>query len=412
MKTAVHHAGGTTQEAPAEPNVEEMPLRVVCPDVGTNCLGRALVLAELAAVRRRDVAIVGVLIGGEEVWPPATSSPVPIRYKRVRRRRDLLAARGWLRREVAGAQVVVSKPLATSLGLTLACGITPSRLLLDNDDWELGMKRSHGPQGVRARLRELTNPQSMNVYYSTRLFNTFIRRFPHRLCSNAWLAERFGGAVLPHVRDTAWLDPSRYDRVAARAKSGLGDERFWVGFIGTPRSHKGVDELVEAVLRAGEPVGLFLAGVDIRDPYAKELVPRAHAKLGDRLVVKPPFAFAELPQVLVACDATALPNRDDSSAWGQVPAKLFDAMAMGLPVVATDVGEAGRILATGDGRVVPAGDTGALASALTELATHRDATRALGVRARRRAERDFSKSEGQRILETLLDKLPTPRGRR
>lgn len=385
-------------------------VRIVCPDVGTNCLGRAQLLGELTARSGREVAIVGPLLGERDVWSPALSSHVAVRHHRVARRRDLLGAGRWLRRELDGTTVIVSKPLATSLGLTLAAGVRPSRMVLDTDDWELGMKTSHGPRGVKGRMRELRDPRALNTYFSTWVLDSMVQNFPHRLISNAWLEARFGGRVLPHVRDTEWLDPKRYDAMTAKRRIGLDPARFWVGFIGTPRRHKGLDELVEATRGAGDRVGLLLAGADTSDPYAAELLPRARAALGDRLVTMAPFPFSELPSVLAACDAAALPNRDDASAWGQVPAKLFDAMAMALPVVATDVGETGRILCGGDGWLVPPGDVEALAMALVELSSHREVAKSMGERARRRAVRDFSFERGADILDHVLRALPPPEG--
>ncbi|MEM6792058.1 MAG: glycosyltransferase family 4 protein [Myxococcota bacterium] len=386
-------------------------MRIVCPDVGTNALGRAQLLGELAACSGHDVAVLGALLGDGDVWSPARSSDIDVRPLRIRRRADYPMAVRWLASQLRGARVVVSKPLVTSLGLTLAAGVSRRSLLLDTDDWELGMKRTHGPRGTRARVREFLNPRAHNSYASTHGLDRAVRAFPHRLVSSTWLARRFGGRVLPHVRDTEWLDPRKYDRGASRAQLGLRAEGFWVGFVGTPRAHKGLDELVTAVRQAGPPTSLFMAGADPRDPYAGRLLSTAARALGDRLVTAPTFPFSALPETLAACDAVALPNRDDPSAWGQVPAKLFDAMAMAKPIVATNVGETGRILGSGDGIVVPPGDVGALADAMHTLATDRTAAERIGQRARSRAERDFSIGRGASILSRALAEVaPSPGG--
>jgi len=54
-----------------------------------------------------------------------------------------------------------------------------------------------------------------------------------------------------------------------------------------------------------------------------------------------------------------------SSAYEGMPIALIEAMACGLPVVTTDVGEVRRLVSAGhNGEICPAGDTEELASAL------------------------------------------------
>jgi len=80
-----------------------------------------------------------------------------------------------------------------------------------------------------------------------------------------------------------------------------------------------------------------------------------------------------------------------SSAWGEAfPNVIGEAMACGVPVVATDVGDAAEIVADG-GRVVPARDSGALASAWDGLlALGPDALARLGRAARERVRTHYS----------------------
>ena len=93
-----------------------------------------------------------------------------------------------------------------------------------------------------------------------------------------------------------------------------------------------------------------------------------------------------MPPVYAALDLLA-----SSSAFGEGFSNVIgEAMAAGVPCTATDVGDSGRIV--GDaGRVVPPNDPAALAGALGELLDLSPETRAaLGERARRRIEEQFS----------------------
>ncbi|MEZ4373603.1 MAG: glycosyltransferase [Polyangiaceae bacterium] len=386
-----------------QPNVT-----LVCPDLSTNCLGRTLLLAELTEPRFRP-QIVGLRLGSK-IWSPAVGSRIPIRELALRSVAGWPAAVRWFRRVAKDTRVVVTKPLATSLGLALSSGVRPPETLMDNDDWEFGLRRTHGPRTPLAKAAELFDPKAFNGLASTALLEHSLVSYDHRTVSNTWLQQRFGGVVLPHVRDTSWLDPSKLDRAALRARFGLGDKQ-WVGFIGTPRSHKGTDELVEAARLAGPSVGVFIAGLDVNDKYAAEFLKNAKRRLGeDRLSVHGPFPFSELPTWVAAPDIVALPSRDEPGAWGQIPAKLFDAMAMAKPIVVTEVNDMGKIL--GDaGLRVPPGDVQALATALKRLTESPDLGNRLGEAARELAVRNYSYEAGRRTLNGLLEKVATFRAR-
>jgi len=382
---------------------------VICPDLGVNCLGRALLLAELLAPER-PVQVVGPLLR-DELWAPARNSAIPLHPRRVRHAAELPAAARWLRERALRSQVIVSKPLPTSLGLALCAGIPRDELLLDIDDWEIGLLGGAVPRERPARrlwrgVVLALAPRRFNTRYPVLLLDAITGTFPHRLVSNAWLGARYGAPVLPHVRDTAWLDPDHVDRRALRARFEL-DERPWVGFIGTARDHKGLDDLVAALasLQEAPAPGLFLAGLDATQPSAARLRERALSALGpERLRVVGPFPFTDLPPHVAAPDVVCLPSRDEPAARGQIPAKVFDALAMGRPVVASRVNDLGRIL-DGCGVVVPPGDVAALARALDALCRDPARRARLGAAARERAVREYGHDCGRAVLRRALAEL-------
>lgn len=66
------------------------------------------------------------------------------------------------------------------------------------------------------------------------------------------------------------------------------------------------------------------------------------------------------------------------------PNVVLEALASGVPVIATPVGDVEDLVGTA-GRIVPVGDANALAAALTELTTNRAAYEAAAAQARQRA---------------------------
>jgi glycosyltransferase involved in cell wall biosynthesis len=87
----------------------------------------------------------------------------------------------------------------------------------------------------------------------------------------------------------------------------------------------------------------------------------------------------DLPELLSAADVFAL-----ASDWEGHPIAVMEAMAAGLPVVATAVGGLPEIVSAQAGRLVPRGDMNALERALLEVSAQR---RTMGVQARRQSER-------------------------
>ena len=98
-----------------------------------------------------------------------------------------------------------------------------------------------------------------------------------------------------------------------------------------------------------------------------------------------------------------LGHRDDARAWlagcdvyanssisEGVSLTILEAMAAGLPIVATRVGGTPEIVDASCGRLVPARDSAALAAAVTDLLEHPELRRDLGQAARQRAETRFT----------------------
>lgn len=178
-------------------------------------------------------------------------------------------------------------------------------------------------------------------------------------------------------------DPTRRDHL--RRLFGIAQDAKVVAIVARLHPMKDHAMLVNAVARAratGCKLHLLMVGTDLDKPSAltrhiADTLPQGCATLaGDRNDVA-----AWLPGV----DIVAV-----SSAWGEAfPNILGEAMACGVPCVATDIGDCRSIL--GDtGLTVPARDVEAMAEALIRIATLGDAERAnMGAAARDRVVSQF-----------------------
>jgi glycosyltransferase involved in cell wall biosynthesis len=153
---------------------------------------------------------------------------------------------------------------------------------------------------------------------------------------------------------------ARAGRVPLRAAFGATDGDLVVLALGRLSPEKGHAVLVEAfreVVARVPAARLVLVGDGVLEPALR----RAAAPLGERVV----FAGwrADPGHCLGAADVFALPSLREG-----LPLAVLEAMAAGVPVVASAVGGVPAALADGAaGVLVPPGDPGALAAALARL---------------------------------------------
>ncbi len=329
---------------------------------------------------------------GAGVWEPVARDGV--RYVGVRAGRlpSFAAAVPALLRAADGDLLYASKPRLGSAGIGLLqrrLGRRP--LLLDIDDWEVGFFLRGGPWGTAGRALNWGNPRGLPW---TWLMERAARAADAVTVASRFLHERFGGTLIPHVRDTDAWRPGLTDPREIRARLDAADRRV-IMFLGTAREHKGVDDLAAAVAALGRAdLLLALVGTDPDSAAGRRLRARWPAL---RLV--PPVAFSEVPRFLEAADVVVVPQREGPDTRGQVPAKVFDAMALGRPIVSTRVSMIPEIL-EGCGLLVAPGDPLALAGAIARLADDRALAGDLGrpgpnplrraLQLRQRASRPFS----------------------
>lgn len=380
-----------------------MKVSVLCFDVSDNAAGRAHLLAQLLAPIA-EVEIVGPRHGAG-VWPPVAADGV--RYVSVPAGRiaSFAGALPGLLRAADGDLLYASKPRLGSAGLGLLKRRLGGRpLLLDIDDWEVGFFLRGGVWGTVGRAVNWTNPRGLPW---TWLMERAARTADAITVASRFLQERFGGTLIPHVRDTDAWRPGLDDPTKVRAQLDATGKRL-VMFLGTAREHKGVDDLVTAVAALARPdLVLALVGTDPDGATGRRLRTRLPAL---RLI--PAIAFSEVPRYLEAADVVAVPQRDGPDTRGQVPAKLFDAMALARPIVATRVSMIPEILDGGGcGVLVPPGDATALGAAIERLASDPEKARELGARARARCVEHYSFASARRDLFPLVQGLLARTGR-
>jgi glycosyltransferase involved in cell wall biosynthesis len=219
-------------------------------------------------------------------------------------------------------------------------------------------------------------------------------------------------ARIPNPVDVQLWRPT--DRRAARSLLGLPDEAriaVWHGRVQLPK--KGLDVLLEAwvaICRDSDPRDLRLVLVGDGEHAAAVVDLIAQSGLDNIVFVNQLLHDpAQLRTYLAAADVFVFPSRHEGLAVAPI-----EAMACGLPIVATDSGGIRDIVGEGEGSggvVVPREDAAALAEAVGSLLHDEALRRLLGEHARRRAVEEFSlEAVGQRLRSFLLDR-PRATGR-
>ncbi len=190
------------------------------------------------------------------------------------------------------------------------------------------------------------------------LLRLVLRRATRRYADGVQLAEDTAAiAGLP----CAFLATSRVlDRGQDRC---WDDDAVHVVTIARFHEHKGVDVLLEAIARVPDQLrGRLRVHVYGDGPMRDELAARATRPDLAGIVVLEGLADAEMvADALASADLAVIPSRLES-----IPLVLSDICRAGTPLVATDAGDMGELVARFDaGAVVPAGDAAALAEAIT-----------------------------------------------
>jgi len=352
----------------------QLKVAVACWSLSENPAGRAHTLAslyqDLAAHGKggiHGVALIGSLFArrGRELWAPIRNTDLPVHSILVEddhlfmaQTIDLVSAHpvdllhscklrfpnilfGLLYKLLWDAQVLVDiddDELAFVGGEPLP-GAQPS------DGATSPSEQSAGEQALAhwlQRYNGLPAWRDLSGRPWTELSMSFCNAFDGITVANRALQKRHGGSLIRHARDPRQFQPSAERRARARAHWQIRPEQQVVIFLGTPRRHKGLLETAQALasLNRAHPAPSHLLYLIVgRFPASEQQLQQAlealHASgaLSIRLLEDQPFA--EIPDLLAAADlAVFMQDPDSAAACAQTPAKLSDALAMGLTVLA------------------------------------------------------------------------------
>ncbi|TGO06693.1 glycosyltransferase [Serinibacter arcticus] len=226
---------------------------------------------------------------------------------------------------------------------------------------------------LRARETELARAADRVVVLGSSVADALVARGVDR-----------GRIVLAPNAVDAQLLTRAVEPAAARAALGLPREGFWVGTVSSLVGYEGLATLIEAVAlerAAGRDVRAALVGDGVSRPELERLV--ADRGLGEVVLLPGRVPPAEATGWYEALDVVAVPRLDTAVTRTVVPLKPMAAMALGRPVVASDLPALAEIVGRpGAGLLTEPESARSLADALALLASDPALRASLGAAGR------------------------------
>jgi len=205
------------------------------------------------------------------------------------------------------------------------------------------------------------------------------------------------------------INPGRRE---IRQKYGIADSAQAIVSVGNIRKVKGFDVLIRATALVGEEfpeVKLIIAGdLDPSEPNYKSELRELSVSLGIAGNVRFVGKLDNVAPLLNGCDIFCLLSRSEGFSNA-----LLEAMACGLPCIATRVGGNAEAVDDEDtGFLIEDGDSNAAAFRIISLLRNRSVARAIGTRAQAAVARRFNPKTTTAQLVELYESLMTDRRQR
>jgi len=374
-----------------------MKISIVTYDLGLNCLGRAYLLGKVLR-RNYEVEIHGFSFTNpnEPIWKPCDTGEFNYHAVKGKNFPSFLKTMATMAKNLDGDVIYASKLRLPTFGVGLLKKVFGNKpVVLDIDDLETSWYQH---LKGRRRWKTLLDPTGP---YPTQGMEHCVRFADEVTTVSSQLQRKYGrGIIIPHGKDTESFDPDKFDRIAMREKLGIKDFKT-IMFLGTARPHKGLDDIVNALnLLDREDIRLMVIGAGADPIYDQSLKDSG----GEKVILRDGIPFNAIPEYLNAADLVVLPQKKNLQSFGQIPAKIFDAMAMAKPIIATNVADLAQIL-QGCGLIVEPGDISAMAEKINWVLSNPVEGGEMGRLARKKCIDEFSWDVMERKMIAIFEKF-------
>ena len=191
--------------------------------------------------------------------------------------------------------------------------------------------------------------------------------------------------------------PNGVDWPETLAPKDWADAGSYIAYAGSFFAWKGVADLVQAASELRGCTITFYGGDAVQLARERARAPSAGAQLEFRGHVPQREVMRGLAHACIA----VLPNRDDPDSRYTSPIKLFEYMAAGCAIVASDLPSLRAVLAEDEAVWVRPGDPASLAEGIRRLAAEPERARRMGERAREKARGFTWRGRSERLAGLL-----------
>jgi len=371
-----------------------MKISVLVCDLSSHCLARTYPIVKVLQ-RHYEVEVIGLIFGSGiyepyrnefhyKAWSLNTSgSKVSKIVSGLRGMRKIL-------KSIDGDIIYAFKPRVTSFGIgLLAKYLNKIPLILDIEDWEA---EPYYRMSVAKRLYLLSKLYNPNNNLYNRLMEPLTKLADEITVVSNFLQNRYGGIKLPHGTNCHYFDPAKYNRERLRRKWGFGDNNKVILFAGTPMPHKGLEDVLRA-LKVINSDSIRLMTVGKQTNYLEKL----KEINGDLLISIGLQPHSSMPEFLKLADLVILAQRKSAVAQAQVPGKVFEAMAIAKPIIATNVSDLPEIL-DGCGWIVEPENPEKLAKSIQYFLDNPEEAKEMGLKAREKCIEKYSWDAMENVL--------------
>jgi len=186
------------------------------------------------------------------------------------------------------------------------------------------------------------------------------------------------------------VDTVRFSLDAQPLAFGFENDQLVIGYTGRLESCKGIEYLLQAVALLGElkqRVSVLIAGTGSDEASIRTLC--ADLGIASKVKFLGELPAEQMPGFYTACNVIVIPSVTTATWREQFGRVAIEAMACGVPVIATDSGSLPEV-ANDAAVLVPERDHGAIATALNDLLSNPIKRSALIAKGRKRAEQKYS----------------------
>ncbi len=223
-------------------------------------------------------------------------------------------------------------------------------------------------------------------------------------------------ACSPYLRDSAvqmgarnvHVIPHGADPLRFPAKTRYDENPRIILSLGRLVQKKGLDVLLRAAPRIlGEipDVEIWIAGDGPELQRLKTMAGQSNESMRKRLKFLGSVAWTNVPALLRQATVFVVPSiRDGSGNEDGLPTTILEAMASGLPIVASDIAGVSLVVKDGiNGLLVPPGDVTALGNAVNRILSDNNLKLSMGSAGRESVENNFSWIHSARLHLELIN---------